>query len=91
MSLTLLISSWRVRGFLYLLSHRFEWTLVPLAGVGARAVCGWSTPAWGLTVTAVVSVLLIVSGLAGARLHRELDTAGLPCRWCDVDVEEEAL
>ncbi|MFD4577899.1 hypothetical protein ACFWNK_37070 [Streptomyces sp. NPDC058417] len=89
MSLLLLIRSWRVRAALLFLDHNPILAVSPLAGVGLAAVTGWTVPGWLPTAVGWTTGLLIAATLAGMRLHAELDAPGVPCRWCDLVLEDE--
>ncbi|WP_432021058.1 hypothetical protein [Streptomyces sp. 1222.5] len=52
-------------------------------------VLGWDNPAWAPPVAGWTTAVLIVATLAGFRLHRELDRPGIPCRWCEFELEED--
>lgn len=88
MSATLLIAPDRLRWALTWLSHRSGIGYVPLAAYGARVALGWGVPTWAGPAALALSVLLIVAGMLGGRLHDELDDAGLPCRWCDLRADD---
>jgi hypothetical protein len=90
MSITLLVGSDRLRSALAWSAHRSGWWLAPLAALGIRAALGWHMPTWAGPAALATSVLLLAANWAGGRLHDELDDAGLPCRWCDVDGEVPA-
>jgi hypothetical protein len=89
MQLFLLIRSWRVRAALLWLAHTPIAAVTPLAGIGLRVVLGWDIPAWAPPAAGWLTGALVVVTLAGFRLHRELDRPGIPCRWCDVELEEQ--
>lgn len=86
-SLLLLIGSWRVRTGLLWLAHWPALAITPLTGLGLRSVLGWHTPDWAPPAAGWITAALVVATLAGGRLHRELDAPGIPCRWCDIDLE----
>lgn len=88
-SLFLLIKSWRVRAALLWLAHTPVAAVSPLAGIGLRVVLGWGNPAWAPPAAGWLTAALIVATLAGFRLHREMDRPGIPCRWCDFELEED--
>lgn len=89
MRLFLLIRSWRVRAALLWLAHWPAFALTPLAGLGSRVVLGWSIPTWAPSAAGWITGFLILATLAGSLLHRELDAPGIPCRWCDFELEED--
>lgn len=88
-SLFLLIKSWRVRAALLWLAHIPIASITPLAGLGLRVVLGWGNPAWAPATAGWATAALIVATLAGVRLHREMDAPGVPCRWCDFELEDQ--
>ncbi|MFF4821336.1 hypothetical protein ACFY2K_42915 [Kitasatospora sp. NPDC001309] len=64
--------------------HQYAVELIPLALVGAVVSTGHQLPGW-LTVTAFpLFLLLVAANVVGRRIHRKLDWAGVPCRWCDL-------
>jgi len=88
-SLFLLIKSWRVRAVLLWLAHNSIAAVTPLAGIGLGVVLGWPIPAWAPTAAGWLTTVLMAATLAGFRLHREMDVPGIPCRWCDLELEED--
>ena len=90
MSITLLIRSDHLRSALVWFAHRSGWWLTPLAAIGLRTAMGWEVPTWAGPAALAATVLLYVANRIGDRLHSELDNAGLPCRWCDVDGDVQA-
>ncbi|MGW1902964.1 hypothetical protein ACWCQB_37610 [Streptomyces hirsutus] len=89
MKLFLLIRSWRVRAALLWLAHTPVAAVTPLAGIGLLVVFGWHVPAWAPSTAGWLTTALLAATLAGFRLHRELDVPGVPCRWCDLEFEED--
>jgi hypothetical protein len=88
-SLFLLIKSWRVRAALLWLAHTPSTVAAPFAAVGARVVIGWGNPGWLPPAAGWTTALLVIATAAGMRLHHEMDKPGVPCRWCDLDFEED--
>jgi apolipoprotein N-acyltransferase len=88
-SLFLLIKSWRVRAALLWLAHTPSTVIAPLAWIGLGVVLGRHIPAWAPPTAGWLSGLLVVATLAGFRLHQEMDKPGIPCRWCDIEFEED--
>ncbi|MEU8623206.1 hypothetical protein [Streptomyces sp. NPDC048623] len=88
-SLFLLIKSWRVRAALLWLAHTPSAVAAPFAAVGARVVIGWGNPGWLPPAAGWATALLVIATAAGMRLHHEMDKPGVPCRWCDLDFEED--
>ena len=89
MRLFLLIGSSRVRATFLWLAHWPTFAFTPLCGLGLRSVLGWPIPGWAPPAVGWITTVLIVATLAGGRLHKELDVAGVPCRWCHVDPTED--
>jgi hypothetical protein len=89
MSLIVAIGSYRVRSSLELLAHWSAVSVTPVAALGLRDVLGWSNPDWARPAAGSLTLALIAASLVGRRLHRELDDAGLFCRWCVIENVEE--
>ena len=87
-SLFLLIKSWRLRAALLWLAHTPVAAVTPLAGIGLLTVLGRHIPAWAPAAAGWITTALIVATLAGFRLHHEMDKPGIPCRWCEFELEE---
>ncbi|RSS59833.1 hypothetical protein [Streptomyces sp. WAC01280] len=91
MSLTLLISSDRLRAVLTRVAHNQLLAFLPLIALGTATYMGWSVPAWLVAVTGPLFLVLFVAWGLGDRLHAELERAGLPCGSCDLVADEEGL
>ncbi|MGW4802932.1 hypothetical protein [Kitasatospora sp. NPDC004272] len=89
MNLLLVIRSWRLRSALTWLRHNSIAALLPILAVGTLDVTDLGVPEWLRVSAGPLTVVLVVAGLAGQLLHRELDQAGVPCRWCDVELVDE--
>ncbi|MEH0549240.1 hypothetical protein QA802_41250 [Streptomyces sp. B21-105] len=89
MRLFLFIGSSRVRAVLLWLAHWPAFAFTPLCALGLRSVLGWPIPGWAPPTAGWITAVLIAATLAGGRLHKELDVPGIPCRWCDFELEED--
>lgn len=88
-SLLLLIGSWWVRAALLWLAHSPLTVVTPLAWIGGLVVLDLHIPAWAPPAAGWLAALLLLATFLGFRLHRELDVPGVPCRWCDFELEED--
>ncbi|MFD7645741.1 hypothetical protein ACFV4P_34435 [Kitasatospora sp. NPDC059795] len=85
LNILLSIRSWRVRSALAWVWHHAVVVLLPATLLGAMVMTGQQVPEW-LRITAITSTsILSVAWVLGLVLHRELDAAGVPCRWCEAE------
>ena len=83
-----LCGSYRLRAALAWLGHQRGAECLPLLLLGAVVGTGHHAPALMVAWAVPVTALIWAVRLLGTRLHRELDWAGVPCRWCEIDAHE---
>jgi hypothetical protein len=83
------ITSWRVQSALTALDHYRALPFAPFTALGLALVLGLPVPALAASAAAWLALVLGAALPIGSRLHDELDSAGVPCRWCHIDTEED--